>query len=110
MSEATPVGRLRVPPRAKRGEVVEIRLLLQHPMENGFRRDTLGRSVPRNIIHRLVARYDGREILRAELGTGMAANPYFAFFTRAGASGEVVIEWEDDLGVKGSLRAPIEVS
>jgi sulfur-oxidizing protein SoxZ len=104
------IGRLRVPPTAKRGEVVEIRLLLQHPMENGFRRDTLGRSVPRNIIHRLVARYDGRQILRAELGTGIAANPYFAFFTRATASGEVVIEWEDDLGVKGTLRAPIEVS
>ncbi len=110
MSEPTNIGRLRVPAKAKRGEAIEIRLLLQHPMENGFRRDTLGRSVPRNIIHRLVARYDGREILRAELGTGMAANPYFAFFTRATASGDVVIEWEDDLGVKGSLKAPIEVS
>jgi sulfur-oxidizing protein SoxZ len=104
------IGRLRVPPTAKRGEVIEIRLLLQHPMENGFRRDTLGRSVPRNIIHRLVARYDGREILRAELGTGIAANPYFAFFTRATASGDVEVSWEDDLGVKGSLKAPIEVS
>ncbi|MBI5790650.1 MAG: thiosulfate oxidation carrier complex protein SoxZ [Rhodocyclales bacterium] len=104
------MGRLRVPPRAKRGEVIEIRLLLQHPMENGFRRDTLGRSVPRNIIHRLSARYDGREILRAELGTGMAANPYFAFFTRATASGDVVIDWEDDLGVKGRLAAAIEVA
>ena len=110
MSEPSTLGRLRVPPTAKRGEVIEIRLLLQHPMENGFRRDSLGRSVPRNIIHRLMARYDGRDILRAELGTGMAANPYFAFFTRATASGDVVIEWEDDLGVKGSLKAPIEVS
>ncbi len=110
MSEVTAIGRLRVPPKAKRGEVIEIRLLLQHPMENGFRRDTLGRSVSRNIIHRLLARYDGREILRAELGTGMAANPYFAFFTRATASGEGVVEWEDDLGVTGSLRAPIEVA
>ncbi len=110
MSESSTLGRLRVPPTAKRGEVIEIRLLLQHPMENGFRRDSLGRSVPRNIIHRLMARYDGRDILRAELGTGMAANPYFAFFTRATASGDVVIEWEDDLGVKGSLKAPIEVS
>jgi hypothetical protein len=57
--------------------VVEIRLLIQHPMENGFRRDPLGRAVAKNIIHRLVARYDGREILRAELGSGIAANPYF---------------------------------
>jgi len=110
VSEASGFGRLRVPPRAKRGEVIEIRLLLQHPMENGFRRDALGRSVPRNIINRLTARYDGREILRAELGTGIAANPYFAFFTRATASGEVEIRWEDDLGVEGRLAAPIEVA
>jgi len=102
-------GRLRVPARARRGEVIEIRLLLEHPMENGFRRDTLGRAVPKNIINTLVARYDGREILRAELGTGIAANPYLAFFTRATASGEVTVSWVDDAGVAGEVRAPIEV-
>ena len=101
---------IQTPSSVRRGDSFSLRVLLQHPMENGFRRDTLGRSVARNIIHRLVARYDGREVLRAELGTGMAANPYFAFFTRATASGEVAIEWEDDLGVKGRLTAPIEVS
>ena len=102
-------GRLRVPARARRGEIIEIRLLLQHPMENGFRRDALGRSVAQNVIHTLVARYDGREILRAELGTGIAANPYFAFFTRATASGEVAVNWIDDAGEKAEVRASIEV-
>jgi len=102
-------GRLRVPTRARRGEVIEIRLLLEHPMENGFRRDALGRAVPKNIINTLVARYDGREILRAEFGTGVAANPYLAFFTRATASGEVVVSWVDDAGLAGEVRAPIEV-
>lgn len=102
-------GRLRVPARARRGEVIEIRLLLEHPMENGFRRDTLGRAVPKNIINTLVVRYDGREILRAELGTGIAANPYLAFFTRATASGEVAVSWVDDAGLAGEVRAPIEV-
>ncbi len=110
MSESPVIGRIRVPPKARQGEVVEIRLLIQHPMENGFRRDPLGRAVAKNIIHRLVARYDGREILRAELGSGVAANPYFAFFTRATASGRIEIDWEDDAGVRGGVSAPIEVT
>lgn len=110
MSEIASLGRLRVPPRARRGEIIEIRLLLQHPMENGFRRDALGRALPKQIIHTLRARYDGREILRAEFGTGIAANPYLAFFTRATASGEVVVAWEDDAGIQGELRAAIEVT
>lgn len=110
MSDVTPVARLRVPPKAKRGEVVEVRLLIQHPMENGFRRDPLGRAVPKNVINRLVARYDGREVLRAKLGSGIAANPYFAFFLRATASGSVDIDWEDDAGLRGGISAPIEVA
>ena len=103
-------ARLRVPQRAARGEIIEIRLLLEHPMENGFRRDSLGRAVAKNIIHTLLVRYDGREILRGELGTGIAANPYLAFFTRATASGDVVVTWIDDAGLQGEVRASIEVS
>jgi sulfur-oxidizing protein SoxZ len=104
------VARLRVPPRAARGEIIEIRLLLEHPMENGFRRDSLGRAMPKNIVHTLLVRYDGRDILRGELGTGIAANPYLAFFTRAMASGEVVVSWLDDAGLQGEVRASIEVT
>lgn len=104
------VARLRVPPRAARGEIIEIRLLLEHPMENGFRRDSLGRAMPKNIVHTLLVRYDGRDILRGELGTGIAANPYLAFFTRATASGEVVVSWVDDAGLQGEVRASIEVA
>lgn len=104
------IGRLGIPPRARKGEVIEIRLLIQHPMENGFRRDSLGRTVAQNIVHRLVARYDGREIFRAELGTGIAANPYFAFFTRATASGRIEVDWEDDAGLRGKVGAAIEVA
>jgi len=73
------LARLQVPPVARRGEAVEIRLLIQHPMENGFRRDALGHAIAMNVVNLVVVRYDGREIFRAELGSGIAANPYFAF-------------------------------
>jgi sulfur-oxidizing protein SoxZ len=103
------IGRISVPRRARRGEIIEIRLLLQHSMENGFRRDPLGQPVPKNVIHTLVASYAGRDILRAELGSGIAANPYLSFHARATESGEISVDWIDDAGERGSLRAFIEV-
>ena len=80
-------GRLRVPGSVKRGEPFEVRVLIQHPMENGFRREADGRAVPVHIVNRLACRYGGREVFRADLGTGISANPYFVFYVRAGESG-----------------------
>jgi len=104
------VARLQVPPAVRRGEAVEVRLLVQHPMETGYRRDPDGRVVPLNVVNSLVCRLAGREVLRAELGSGIAANPYFAFWILAEASGEVTVEWVDDAGVRGTASASLVVS
>ena len=45
---------LTVPKAAKRGEVIEIRALIAHPMETGFRANSNGRVEPRDIIRRFV--------------------------------------------------------
>jgi sulfur-oxidizing protein SoxZ len=98
-----------MPRQAKRGEIIEIRLAIQHPMETGFRFDNMGRSIPKNVINSLVVRYNGAEILRAEMGSGIAANPYLQFYTTAEASGELLFEWMDDSGNRGAERAAISV-
>ena len=104
------LGRLSVQPAARRGEAVEVRVLIQHAMETGFRREADGRVVPMNVVNSVVCRYAGSEVFRAELGSGMAANPYFAFWIRAEASGEVVVEWIDDAGERGAASAMLLVS
>jgi len=103
------VARVQVPRTAKRGEVIEIRIAIQHPMETGFRFDLMGKAIPKNVINSLVVRYDGNEIFRAELGSGVAANPYLQFFTVAEASGEIEVSWVDDAGNRGAERARITV-
>jgi sulfur-oxidizing protein SoxZ len=103
------VARVQLPREARRGELVEIRIAIQHPMETGFRFDTMGKPLPKNVVHSLVARYNGTEILRAEMGSGIAANPYLQFYTVADATGEVVFEWVDDNGNRGSARGAITV-
>ena len=104
------VARVQLPPRANRGEVIEIRIAIQHPMETGFRYDNFGRAIPKNVINDLVVRYNGTQIFRAEMGSGIAANPYLQFYTVARASGEVEFSWVDDDGNRGAERAAISVT
>jgi sulfur-oxidizing protein SoxZ len=89
---------INLPPRAKRGEIIEIKTLIAHPMETGYRLDTTGTAIPRDIISRFVCTYNSDEIFRAELFPAIAANPFIAFFTTATESGELVFSWTDDHG------------
>ena len=104
------LGRVQVPPTVTKGEPFEIRVLVQHPMETGYRRDLNGQSIPLNIVEKVVCRLGDREIFSAELGSGMAANPYLVFYAVADKSGEVVVEWNDDRGERGRVSAQLNVS
>ncbi len=91
-------ARLRVPKTAKRGEVIEIRTLVEHPMESGFRHDNMGKLIPRHIATEFHCRYNGREVFRATLHPAVSTNPYFLFYLVAQDSGELVFSWADDRG------------
>ena len=103
-------ARIRVPKEAKRGEVIRVTVLIQHPMETGYRLDADGKKVPKNVIRSLVCRYNGVEVFRARMSPGIAANPYLQFSTIATESGELEFTWVDDAGVQGSARQAITVS
>ena len=104
------IARILVPPSAKHGELVEIRIAIQHPMETGFRMDNNGKVIPKNTVNNLVCRYNGVEVFRAEMGSGIAANPYLQFYIVAQESGNVEFAWVDDRGEKGSVSAQIKVT
>ena len=89
---------LHVPPSAKRGEVIEIKTLISHVMETGYRLGPTGVVIPRDIINRFVCTYNGEEVFRAELFPAIAANPFIAFSTVATESGELAFSWTDDHG------------
>jgi len=89
---------INLPARAKRGEVIEIKTLIAHPMETGYRVGPTGTAIPRDIINRFVCTYNGAEVFRAELFPAIAANPFIAFSTVATESGELAFGWTDDHG------------
>ena len=67
---------INVPRKARRGEVIEIKTLVSHPMETGYRRDNVGNPIPRDIISRFTCMYNGTEVFRADLFPAVAANPF----------------------------------
>jgi sulfur-oxidizing protein SoxZ len=101
--------RIRVPRQARKGEIIEIKTLIAHPMETGYRRDVQGKLLPRQIIHTFTCRYNGEEVFRADWHPAVAANPFLAFYTVATESGRLHFEWIDDDGTIYAAEADITV-
>ena len=104
------LARLQVPSPTPRERPVQVRLLIQHPMETGFRLDMLGTLIPKNVIHSLQVTYGGRTVFRATLGSGVSANPYLQFWLVPEQSGELQVQWQDDAGVIGQVSSWLEVT
>jgi sulfur-oxidizing protein SoxZ len=92
-------ARIVCPKTAKRGDIIEIKTLINHPMETGYRRDDMGQAIPRDIFKTFTVAYNGTEVFRSEMFPGTAANPFVAFTTIASETGEIVFTWTDDKGI-----------
>lgn len=103
------VARINMPRRARRGEIIEIRTLIGHVMETGFRRAQRGEALARNIITDFDCRYNGVEICRVELHPSVAANPLIQFTTVATDSGTLEFNWRGDNGFRHTERVPLVV-
>jgi sulfur-oxidizing protein SoxZ len=99
-----------MPATAQKGEVVEIRTLIAHPMETGYRRGDEGSVLPRNLIRRFTCVYDGETVFSAELHPAIAANPLIAFSTVATVSGMLTFTWDGDNGFAQTERVAITVT
>ena len=100
---------INVPPRVKRGQVIEIKTLISHVMETGFRPSSIGVLLPRDIITEFVCTYDGEEIFRADLYPAISANPFITFHTVATQSGTLTFTWTGDNGFSVTEQAAITV-
>jgi len=100
---------INVPKKAKRGQVVEIKTLISHVMESGFRHGTNGRDIPRDIITSFSCRYNGEEIFATQLFPAIAANQFITFHTVATESGTLAFQWIGDNGFDVTEEAKIVV-
>ena len=105
-----------VPRTAKAGEIIDIKALVQHPMETGYRRSSEGDMLRRDLIRTFTCRFvagasaataataasaasasnAGELVFAATFHAAVAANPYLSFNFRAASSGTLIFVWEGD--------------
>ena len=81
------------------GDKAVVRVLMSHEMETGQRRDSAGKVIPAWHINEVTATHNGKPVLSAEWGPGVAKNPFLQFTLKSAKAGDkVTITWKDNRG------------
>ena len=102
--------RVKVPKTAAAGDTITIKTLISHKMESGQRKDADGNTIPRSIINRFVAEFNGQNVIDVALEPAISTNPYFQFDAVVPESGEFKFTWYDDDGSVYETAKKISVS
>ncbi|MEO9459851.1 MAG: thiosulfate oxidation carrier complex protein SoxZ [Lentilitoribacter sp.] len=102
--------RVKVPKKASAGDVITIKTLISHKMESGQRKDGDGNVIPRSIINRFVADFNGENVIDVTLEPAISTNPYFQFDATVPETGEFHFTWYDDDGDVYETKKKITVS
>jgi sulfur-oxidizing protein SoxZ len=82
-----------------KGDFVEVKVLMSHPMETGRRKNNFEQLIPAHFIQLLTATLNSKTVLEAQWGTGISKNPYLTFRLKGAKVGDVVeVTWHDNLG------------
>lgn len=98
---------MRIRAQAKDG-VTDVRVLMAHPMETGFRKDATGKTIPPHYINDVKVVSNGKTVLTANWGQAISQNPFLQFrFKGAKAGDKVVVTWIDNMGETRTDEAAI---
>jgi sulfur-oxidizing protein SoxZ len=93
---------------ALQADRVEVKVLMAHPEESGFRKGPDGALVPAHFISHVSVQYAGREVLRAQWGPAISRNPFLQFAFRGASRGdELTVTWIDNRGESRTDRVTI---
>ena len=93
---------------ASKDGITEVRILMNHEMETGQRRDSAGAIVPAWFIQEVTARLNDKDVMSAQWGPSIAKNPYFAFKIKGGKAGDTVsVTWVDNRGESRTDNAKV---
>ena len=101
--------RLKLPTTAAVGEVIEIRTLLEHPMETGLRKTPDGLPIVRDILASFRAEANGAPVLHVDFRNATSANPYLVFHARISGPTDFRFVWTHENGRSIDAVARVEV-
>lgn len=107
---ASPEIKVRIPKKAGKGEIIEIKAQISHDMETGQRKDAAGNTLPRRIINKFVVTWNGETVTSSDWYPSMSANPFITLYARATESGKVTLTYHDDNGEVYSSSSEITVA
>ena len=93
-----------------KGEMIDVKTLVSHIMENGQRRDASGKIIPRMIINTFTCELNGKFVFGCDLESAVSANPYFEFKFKPTESGMLKFTWIDDEGVRVEASDTVTVT
>ena len=83
------------------GDTTEIRILLQHAMETGQRRDEKGQASAAHFIQQFSVTHNGKQMIDGQLNTSISKNPLFVLRARGIKPGDkLAVSWLDNTGDK----------
>jgi sulfur-oxidizing protein SoxZ len=81
------------------GDKLTVRVLMQHEMESGQRKDAAGKTIPAWHIQDVTATLNGRTVLQAEWGPAVSKNPFLQFVVKSAKLGDKLsLNWKDNRG------------
>jgi sulfur-oxidizing protein SoxZ len=101
--------RVKVPKKASAGEIITIKTLISHEMESGLRKNKEGALIPRKIINKFTAEFNGQLVYSVDIHAAVSANPYLEFTVKVNESGTFKFSWVDDDGTIYTDEQPITV-
>lgn len=103
-------ARAKIPKSVSAGEIITIKTSMKHKMESGQRKDKEGNPIPRDIINKFEAAYNGARVFSVDIDPAVAANPYIQFSARIEEAGTFTLTWTDDAGDVTELTQDVAVS
>lgn len=93
------------------GDMLEIKLIISHPMETGRKKDDAGDLIPAHFIQLVNIMLNNKTLLETQWGTGIAKNPYLTIRAKGAKVGDkITVSWLDNMGESGTQEALVIMS
>ena len=81
------------------GSNATVRVLMNHEMESGQRKDATGKTVPAWHISEVSATHNGKPVMTAQWGPAVSKNPFLQFTIKGAKAGDKIsVTWKDNKG------------
>jgi len=96
----------------KQEGMVEVLVLVTHPMETGLRKDKAsGKVIPAHFIQELKLDRNGKTAVTVQMGIGVSENPLLGFRMKDAKNGDKLkVTWKDNKGESGTADGVVDIS